>query len=140
MSEETEKQEGQKTVVAFIAGLLIGGLLVWVFSSTPEQEQQVGESSDTDVETVTERTSNTSNATLPANTNTAPAGNDKGGSQAVAAQPAPEPAKIIRDGAIAVDDQPAGPVVVLTAVTHPTAAGWIAVREMIDGMPGNILR
>ena len=27
-----EKQEGQKTVVSFIVGLLIGGLLVWAFS------------------------------------------------------------------------------------------------------------
>ena len=27
-----EKQEGQKTIVSFIVGLLIGGLLVWAFS------------------------------------------------------------------------------------------------------------
>jgi hypothetical protein len=31
MAEETQ-QEGQKTLVAFIVGLLIGGLLVWAFS------------------------------------------------------------------------------------------------------------
>ena len=36
---EAEKQESQKTVVAFITGLLIGGLLVWVFSATPEDKK-----------------------------------------------------------------------------------------------------
>ena len=30
MAEET--QDGQKTLVAFIVGLLIGGMLVWAFS------------------------------------------------------------------------------------------------------------
>lgn len=33
-----ENEEGGKTVVAFIAGLLIGGLLVWVFSGTEPVE------------------------------------------------------------------------------------------------------
>ena len=37
MSEQ-EKQESQKTIVAFAAGLLIGGLLVWVFAGSPKTE------------------------------------------------------------------------------------------------------
>ena len=36
--DESNKQEGQKTVVSFIAGLLIGGLLVWVFSDAPDSQ------------------------------------------------------------------------------------------------------
>lgn len=37
MAEET--QDGQKTLVAFVVGLLIGGMLVWAFSGpTPEPE------------------------------------------------------------------------------------------------------
>ena len=36
MSEQ-ETQESSKTVVSFTVGLIVGGLLVWVFSGSPEQ-------------------------------------------------------------------------------------------------------
>ncbi len=49
---EVEKQESQKTVVAFITGLLIGGLLVWVFSSTPETKEAPKEEKQTTEEKV----------------------------------------------------------------------------------------
>lgn len=33
--------EEQKSVVAFICGLLVGGLLVWIFSWSPDEEPEV---------------------------------------------------------------------------------------------------
>lgn len=132
---ETEKQEGQKTVVAFIAGLLIGGLLVWVFSSSPENTQ-VEETSDTDVETVTESTTNT-------NTETGTITNSNSETQRTTntteTETISEPVDTIRDGNIIVSAQPAGSVVVLDSVTYPTTAGWIVVRDFMDGIPGSIL-
>lgn len=35
MSYHDNEVEGQKTVVGFVVGLLIGGLLVWAFSGPP---------------------------------------------------------------------------------------------------------
>ena len=52
MSEEM--QEGQKTIVSFIVGLLIGGLLVWAFSGptvnapTEENKDKVEEGTKDD--------------------------------------------------------------------------------------------
>ncbi|HEU4677295.1 MAG TPA: hypothetical protein VFS75_01090, partial [Candidatus Paceibacterota bacterium] len=40
MADTVERDDSRKTVVAFITGLLIGGLLVWVFSSTPANENK----------------------------------------------------------------------------------------------------
>jgi hypothetical protein len=55
---EAEKQEGQKTVVAFITGLLIGGLLVWVFSSSPTSDSMKVVSEDEKGDTNSELTVN----------------------------------------------------------------------------------
>jgi hypothetical protein len=116
---EAEKQEGQKTVVAFITGLLIGGLLVWVFSSSPEAVAPV-ETPEGDT---------TSTATTETETTTSTEATD----EEVA------PVTIVGDAAVTVLDQAAGTVVVLSDVSYPTEAGWIVVRDYMDGVPGNIL-
>ncbi len=113
---EVEKQESQKTVVAFITGLLIGGLLVWVFSSTPEEAKAPKvESTDTAEETKTEVAESTEKTTGVAKTD------------------------VIGEGSLAVAEQKAGGVVTLGATKFPTKNGWIVVRDYMDGMPGNIL-
>lgn len=119
MSEE-EKQEGQKTVVAFVAGLLIGGLLVWVFSGS-EEVQAPDEMID---ETPSEEVA------------------DKETSDPVVADESDEsstPVLEIGEGAIVVADQAAGDSVTLSAATFPTAEGWIAVRSYPNGQLGSIL-
>jgi hypothetical protein len=115
---ETEKQEGQKTVVAFIAGLLIGGLLVWVFSSTPEEVDEEPVTTDTEV------TDTTNNNTVERSVTT------------VDREPVQE---VVGDGSITVSKQTAGSVVTLGAVSFPTVAGWVVVRDYVDGNPGNVL-
>lgn len=116
MPEEGERQENKKTVVAFIAGLLIGGLLVWVFSSSPEQTTNV---TDDSVETGEMMTDEEDSGDFDRAT----------GSQE----------SMVQEGSIVVSDQAAGNSVQLGSVRLPTLAGWIVVRDYMDGMPGNIL-
>jgi hypothetical protein len=122
---ETEKQEGQKTVVAFITGLLIGGLLVWVFSSTPETEAPSSANTDDTEEVKLGDMPRTVTTTTVSDSDSSP-------------EPA-EPAMPTGEGSIEVDDQEAGNSVMLGALEYPTSDGWVAVRELVDGMPGNIL-
>jgi len=124
MSEELEKQESQKTVVAFISGLLIGGLLVWVFSSSPEQVEAPDVMDDSDTEQPASDGNNTSNEAAVSG-----ATNNNASNNTVE----------VGDGSITVNDQPAGNSVAISNLELPTEAGWIGVQEVIDGVPGNIL-
>ena len=119
---EVEKQESQKTVVAFITGLLIGGLLVWVFSSTPESKQQA-EEKKTDTEQTTK-------------VDTTAEGEVKKDDTAKADSKTQLP---VGDGSVAVGDQKAGQTVLLGTLKLPTKTGWVAVRDYMDGVPGNVL-
>ena len=124
MSEQ-EKQEGQKTVVAFIAGLLIGGLLVWVFSGSPEQTQpETNDPIEVEVsettETSTDETNNTDEETTTAQAD------DSSDVE-------------VGEGSISVNDQAAGNSVAIDGAIFPVTEGWIAVRSYNDGQLGNIL-
>lgn len=116
---EVEKQESQKTVVAFITGLLIGGLLVWVFSSTPEEAKQpvveTGDEKSADI-TKQEGTSD-----------------EEKKSESVAS------VEYTGEGKITVTDQKAGALVALGALTFPAKSGWVVVRDYKDMVPGNVL-
>lgn len=124
---EAEKQEGQKTVVAFIAGLLIGGLLVWVFSASPETKSVPNEEK-ADTEEVRKDEA------------------EKGGAVAevkkeeTAEKTTPKVSDVKPgDAKLAVKDQPAGLVVVLEESKYPAMAGWVVVRDYVGGVSGNIL-
>ncbi len=119
---EIEKQEGQKTVVAFIAGLLIGGLLVWVFSA-PTENINTDVVSNTEEAELTTDTADTSDTDI--NTN-----GDNIKTTSI---------EVIEDGVITVDNQTSGAVVVLGDMTFPTNNGWVVVRDYIDGVSGKIL-
>ncbi len=119
---EVEKQEGQKTVVAFITGLLIGGLLVWVFSSTPEnQPAETTESDDTsEVATLDDDSTEgvVTNENKPETTRVTP---------------------VTGDGSLIVRDQTAGDSVSLGETKYPSESGWIVVRDYANGTSGNVL-
>lgn len=114
---EVEKQESQKTVVAFITGLLIGGLLVWVFSATPEEKNLPTENNTEKKEEVTKTEEKSE----------------------VEAEKKVEVVEVIGTGSITALDQKAGKTVTLGALTLPTKNGWVVVRDFMDGIPANIL-
>ena len=116
---EVEKQESQKTVVAFITGLLIGGLLVWVFSSSPEDKNNV---EVVDESTKTEETAKDETKV------------EENKSKETIAAP-----QVTGEGSITVVDQKAGAVVALGALTFPATSGWVVVRDYKDNVPGNVL-
>ncbi len=128
MTEEQEKQESQKTLVAFVAGLLIGGLLVWVFGGTPEDTTNNVNGTDnesSEVETMSENNnSNTSNETAD--------------SENASETPA-RPQMQTGEGSVDVTNQQAGMVVTLDSATFPSSEGWVAIRSFPNGQIGSIL-
>lgn len=125
---EVEKQESQKTVVAFITGLLIGGLLVWVFSSTPEAKQEPKEKT-----TDTEQTTNENGDKDEEKSEEVKSESKKDEEKTVSSD------EVIGKGLLQVADQAAGKVVTLSKVEFPTKSGWIVVRDYANGTAGNVL-
>lgn len=123
MSAEQEKQEGQKTVVSFIAGLLVGGLLVWVFSASEPKEEASEQNNDTPASEVT-------------NTNGEAAQNEAADAEAAAPS---TPTLPVGEGSIEVADQAAGSVVTLGKLEFPATDGWVAVRDFDGTNVGGIL-
>ncbi len=112
---EVETQENQKTVVAFITGLLIGGLLVWVFSSTPEgkTKETPNEEAKTEVSQNDSKNESTKTETISAD--------------------------VIGEGSVVVADQKAGKTISLGETKFPTKKGWVVVRDYANNKAGNIL-
>ena len=120
-----EKQDGQKTLVSFIVGLLIGGMLVWAFSGpsadAPDAEvvvDEAGDVVDTVDTTVVDPVVGAVNDTV----------------DAIAL-----PSLAVGDGSVTVTDQPAGTSVTLDRVTYPVSEGWIGVRQYNDGELGRYI-
>lgn len=130
MSDE-EKQESQKTVVAFVAGLLIGGLLVWVFSGTPAQTPTDTSDTTPTTEVQTGNISEDEEASEDITVDNAAA--------VVTATPTPASEMEVGEGSITVNNQPAGNSVTLDTATFPTTDGWVAVRSYPNGQLGSIL-
>lgn len=122
MSEQ-EKQESQKTVVAFVAGLLVGGLLVWIFSSSPSSNvaPDVTDTDDQTEEAADEDESDGITETESEN------------------ETAATPQLVTGEGKVVLGDQAAGSVIDFDSVTFPVDEGWIAIRSYTDEKLGNIL-
>ncbi len=114
---DVQKEESQKTVVSFIFGLLIGGLLVWAFvGGNVEQHQD---------DTMEEDTTETATSTEEATASSTP--------EEVTMASLP-----VGEGKVTVADKKAGREVKLGEVTYPIEEGWIGVREYNDGKLGYI--
>jgi hypothetical protein len=120
MSEQ-EKQDSQKTIVAFAAGLLIGGLLVWVFGGTPKADkptdQKVDDQKSTEVKVGEETKVDESGKVVETSKTEMETG----------------------DGKIELDTVKAGMTVALKSAVFPTDEGWVGVRDYADGKQGGIL-
>jgi hypothetical protein len=115
---DVQKEESQKTVISFVFGLLIGGLLVWAFMG--------GNGGDTDKKEVDKKddvaaTSTTDNATTT----------DENPTEAAKTLPT-------GDGKVTVSDKKAGRSVGISDTVYPIKEGWIGVREYRDGKLGYI--
>ena len=125
---EEEKREGQKTVVAFISGLLIGGLLMWVFGAQPKKDAPADVKADdtTAVETNIDATPTatpevTTNTTKPAEVTTT------------------KPEVVAGVGSLTVSNQKAGIKVSVSNIKYPANAGWIAVQNIAGDKLGTTL-
>jgi hypothetical protein len=127
MSAE-EKQEGQKTVVSFVVGLLIGGLLVWAFSGPSDTKKDADAKEDTKTEVTTKEGETTEDSQTDAATTdeTAPVTEEKAVLK-------------VGDGSIVVADQAASSAIALTSATYPVSEGWVGVRDYQNGQLGAIL-
>ena len=117
---EQTQTDGSKTLVAFVVGLLIGGLLVWAFSSPSDQVNEV----TTDETTETEMTEGTTPETAEE-------------TEATEAE-VTTPVLPVGDGSIEVNNQAAGMSVMLERATYPIEEGWIGVRDYNNGQLGFI--
>jgi len=111
MAEEQRSEDSQKTLVAFIVGLLIGGILVWAFT---------GSSNDTKKDEMKQDEAAVSNT--DESKNTMEADTVKTG-----------------DADIKIADQAAGKTVKIDSATYPVEEGWIAVRDYQDDKEGYVL-
>ncbi len=124
MAEQIQ-QDGQKTIVAFVVGLLIGGLLVWAFSGPGTNQEDPMAPTETETATETEADMDTDEmAETP--TETAPT------TPVVTTLP-------VGDGSVTVSDQPAALTVALEEAVFPVGEGWIGVRNYQNGQLGTIL-
>ena len=127
MSEQnTMTEENKKTIIAFIAGLLVGGLLVFIFSepATSEVEVENNEPTETEVSTEENMDEDEDDETIENTSTTSTSGT---------------PSEVTGDGSIDVDNQPAGDVVTLTDVEFPANNGWVGVRDYVDGQMTGVL-
>lgn len=125
MSEEVK--DSQKTVVAFIAGLLVGALLVWMFGSSDADMKQDMHDADDESALLDEdmmEFDSESEADTAMNEEV----------DAILAAELP-----VGDAEAELGGTTAGSVVNLSSATFPTDAGWVAVRSYNDGMLGNVL-
>ncbi len=112
-----QKEENQKTIVSFVVGLLIGGLLVWAFSGDASNKP-VDTKDDTDKEMSEEV--------------------ETGATEEETVEETAAPTLPVGDGKASVEGAAAGMSVSLKDVTFPTEEGWVGIRDYSEGKLGFI--
>lgn len=131
--ENTMSEESKKTIISFIAGLLIGGLLMFIFIE-PAADMKPASDDNQDQET---ETTNDDNSSDEEDDTDAADNNDQAADDA-ADDSSDEPV-VTTGGDINVEDQAASSVVTLDSVEFPAKTGWIGVRDYVDGQMTGIL-
>ncbi len=122
MTDVQTQPESQKTVVSFIFGLLIGGLLVWAFMGDGNHVDHPETSNHEDQATSTDK-----------NPSETPDNNDTANEVTETPTLTTGETGVVKLGTIK-----AGNSVSLGDVTYPIDEGWIGVREYTDGRLGYI--
>jgi len=126
MAEET--QEGQKTVVSFVVGLLIGGLLVWAFSGPADENAAIKKEARA-----------TSSEAVVDTTETSTESEESEESNPTSPNEAPRAALPVGEGKIEVSNKAAGSSVTLASATYPVSEGWVGVRDYQNDRLGGLL-
>lgn len=129
MSEEIKvTEENKKTIVAFVAGLLIGGLLVFVFSTPATDDSAMKTDSNMD-----------SSDTMQTDDSMKSSDSMMQDDQMKSDDSMTAPAMMTGEGSIEVSDQAASKSVMLGSVTFPADQGWIGVRDFENGQLTGLL-
>jgi hypothetical protein len=123
----SEQQDGSKTLVSFIVGLLIGGMLVWAFSGPSNQSNTVDKAGNDEEAGEMMEAGEGSEEMVE--------GEEVASEETVAAPVLTLP---VGDGSVVVNDQPASASIVLERATYPIEEGWIGVRDFNNGQLGFI--
>ena len=115
MAAAEQQQDGSKTLVAFVVGLLIGGMLVWAFSG-PSEDHHNEEEMEHEASEMVEETEATEEEEMDEEEEMVEA-----------------PKLEVGDGSVVVNDQPSGMTVSLDRATYPVEEGWIGVRDYNNG-------
>lgn len=119
MSEQL-KEESQKTVVSFVVGLLVGGLLVWAFTGNGPEDAKESLTEDDKKEIAAEMATKEE------------VGIEEEEAEGTTSVP-------VGEGAVSVEGDAAGMSVSIADVTFPAEEGWVGVRNLNDGKLGMIL-
>ena len=136
---QNQNQEGQKTLVAFVVGLLIGGLIVWMFAGSTSEAPVVDEANSDESGEVANDAGDESAEGGEATEESAEEENAAYENSGDTTTEDTTSTMEVGDGSVTVNDQAASDVVSLEAVTYPMADGWIGVAEYSSDRIGNLL-
>lgn len=114
---DVQKEESQKTIISFVFGLLIGGLLVWAFMG--DDNNRIDK---------TDKTSSQEKSEVATSSKI----------EEESAEVVATPTLSVGEGKVEIAEKTAGREVKLGTVTYPIEEGWIGVREYNDGKLGFI--
>lgn len=126
---EVQKEESKKTIVSFVVGLLIGGILVWAFTGGDAAQAPATDDSD-DVEV-------TSNNSDDEDENEEEATDEEMADDAADEQTTTSLPR--GDGSVTVEDQAASTRIAMDSASYPISEGWIGVRDYTNENLGGIL-
>lgn len=140
-TEELQNTQSQKTVVAFVIGLIVGGLLVWLFSGSPAESPATNGADETPSadESTAEDAGNDADASADTATDGSIGDTADTTDESASSDDASAPAMATGAGSVSVSDQPAGMTVTIDSAVFPNDEGWIGVRDYENGQLGALL-
>ena len=119
MADQEKREESQKTLVAFVVGLLIGGMLVWAFTGPDKDDKMMGDDDKTMASSTDDMMNNDEDDAMM---------DDK------------KMEKLnVGEGDIQINDQAASKAIEMKSAEYPLKEGWIGVREYDNDKLGKVL-
>ncbi len=125
---DVQKEEGKKTIISFVVGLLIGGILVWAFTGGEKAEAPATQNQDG-----AEMNADDKNNEANDESNDEEMGDEE-------VQGAQTSTDLPRgDGSVSIKDQAASSRIAMASASYPISEGWIGVRDYTNENLGGIL-